>query len=201
MAGDTCWLIIALLCGLWVLARWARRHHASQLDRSSARAIRQRLLKPRTPDDCPACRRPSVRLGSAPPPAVRPWSELKSRRGAPKRIATDGFACPNRVCAYYGITNPQIHAVVGDGTHGKQERIQTFRCQACRTTFTARRDTPRYRLKTASPRVAEVLSTLAEGLPLAAAGVRARSVGVIRYGPRPFRRSWGFLCGRFLRGR
>ncbi len=169
MAGDTCWLIIALLCGLWVLARWARRHHASQVDRSSARAIRQRLLKPRTPDDCPACRRPSVRLGSALPPAVRPRSELQSRRGAPKRIATDGFACPNRACAYFGITSPQIHALVGDGTHGKQERIQTLRCQACGTTFTSRHSTPLDRLKTPSARVAEVLTALAEGLTVAAA--------------------------------
>jgi hypothetical protein len=24
----------------------------------------------------------------------------------------------------------------GDGKHGRVERIQTFRCQACRTTFT-----------------------------------------------------------------
>ncbi|MDQ5854527.1 MAG: hypothetical protein M3380_21145 [Chloroflexota bacterium] len=100
---------------------------------------------------------------------MRPWSALQSRRGAPKRIATDGFACPNRACAYSGITTPQIHAVVGAGTHGKHERIQTFRCQACRTTFTSRRDTPLYRLKTASRRIAEVLSTLAEGLTLAAA--------------------------------
>jgi IS1 family transposase len=44
-----------------------------------------------------------------------------------------------------------------------------LRCQACRTTFTSRRDTPLYRLKTPSARVAEVLSALAEGLSVAAA--------------------------------
>jgi IS1 family transposase len=59
--------------------------------------------------------------------------------------------------------------LVGDGTHGKTERIQTFRCQACQTTFSARRNTPLYRLKTASHRVAEVLAALAEGLDVAAA--------------------------------
>ena len=53
--------------------------------------------------------------------------------------------------------------------HGKVERIQTFRCQACGTTFSSRRDTPLYRLKTGSVRVAEVLSALAEGLTVAAA--------------------------------
>ncbi len=57
----------------------------------------------------------------------------------------------------------------GDGKHGHAERIQTFRCQACRTTFTARRDTPLYRLKTPSHQVAMVLSALAEGLDASAA--------------------------------
>jgi len=52
----------------------------------------------------------------------------------------------------------------GDGTHGHAERIQTFRCQACRTTFTARRHTPLYRLKTPSHQIAVVLTALAEGL-------------------------------------
>jgi IS1 family transposase len=57
----------------------------------------------------------------------------------------------------------------GDGKHGQAERIQTFRCQACRTTFTARRHTPLYRLKTPSHQVAVVLSALAEGLDASAA--------------------------------
>ena len=57
----------------------------------------------------------------------------------------------------------------GDGKHGQAEQIQTFRCQACRTTFTSRRNTPLYRLKTPSYRVAMVLSALAEGLDPSAA--------------------------------
>ncbi len=43
-----------------------------------------RLLKPRTPDDCPVFRlatTPSLGVGPAPGP-VRPWREVKSRRGA-----------------------------------------------------------------------------------------------------------------------
>jgi IS1 family transposase len=72
-------------------------------------------------------------------------------------------------CQYYHITDAQVHALVGDGAHGKTERIQTFRCQACRTTFSARRHTPLYRLKTPAQRVGEVLSALAEGLDIAAA--------------------------------
>jgi hypothetical protein len=67
-----------------------------------------RLLKPRTPLDCPLCRLNSsaVRPASAP---VRPWGEVKSRRGAPKRIPTEGFACPNQQCPYYGITDSPLH--------------------------------------------------------------------------------------------
>jgi IS1 family transposase len=49
------------------------------------------------------------------------------------------------------------------------EQIQTFRCQACHTTFSGRRDTPLYRLKTPSHQVAMVLSALAEGLDASAA--------------------------------
>lgn len=115
-------------------------------------SLTQRLLKPRTPLDCPACRLPCTHssvVGTAPLP-VRPWREMKSRRGAPKRVNTEGFACPNHQCPYFGNTDAQIHALVGDGKHGSAERIQTFRCQACHTTFSSRRNTPLYRLKTPS---------------------------------------------------
>jgi hypothetical protein len=94
---------------------------------------------------------------------------MKSRRGAPKRVDTEGFACPNQQCAYFGITDARLHALVGDGKHGQAERIQTFRCQACRTTFSARRHTPLYRLKTPSHQVAMVLAALTEGLDPSAA--------------------------------
>jgi len=69
----------------------------------------------------------------------------------------------------YQIIDAHIHALVGDGAHGQREQIQTLRCQACGATFSTRRDTPLYRLKTASSRVAEVLTALAEGLSVSAA--------------------------------
>ena len=149
---------------LWRLCLFPLR--PSSLRGGVKRSTLQRLLKPRTPDDCPACRltsTPSSGRGPASLP-VRPWSEVKSRRGAPKRVNTEGFACPNQQCAYCGITDEHIHALVGDGKHGRAEQIQTFRCQACRTTFSARRDTPLYRLKTPSHQIALVLAALAEGL-------------------------------------
>jgi len=142
-------LVVCLLLSLALL--WRLDWLPLQPSHARARAIHsitQRLLKPRTPLDCPTCHlafTASSGTGPAPLP-VRPWREVKSRRGAPKRVNTAGFACPNPQCPYFGITDAQVHALVGDGKHGHGERIQTFRCQACHTTFTARRHTPLYRL-------------------------------------------------------
>jgi IS1 family transposase/transposase-like protein len=165
-------LVVCILLTLALLRRLDRFPLRSASTKGAAkRTGLPRLLKPRTPDDCPACRltsTPSSGRGPASAP-VRPWCEVKSRRGAPKRIDTEGFACPNPQCQYFGNTDAHIHALVGDGKHGRAEPIQTFRCQACRTTFTARRNTPLYRLKTSSQQIAMVLSALAEGLDPSAA--------------------------------
>ena len=164
-------LLFVLVFSLTRLCSFHWPHHCPAQSAAARRTPIQRLLKPRSPHDCPACRlscTPSSLVEPA-PPAVRPWSEVKSRRGAPKRIDTQGFACPNRQCPYFGITEAQVHALVGDGTHGRAEQIQTFRCQACHTTFSARRHTPLYRLKTPSRQVAVVLTALAEGLDPSAA--------------------------------
>jgi transposase-like protein/IS1 family transposase len=165
-------LVVCLLLSLALLWRLCWFHRRPSSSRGGAKRSRlQRLLKPRCPDDCPACRlasTPSSGGGPAPAP-VRPWREVKSRRGAPKRVNTEGFACPNPQCPYSGITDAHVHALVGDGKHGRVERIQTFRCQACHTTFTSRHNTPFYRLKTSSHQVAVVLSALAEGLDPSAA--------------------------------
>jgi hypothetical protein len=150
-------LFLAQLCH-----RYWTHHYLPHSTAVALHPVVHRLLKPRSPRDCPACRFSSTLSPSvepAPQP-VRPWCDVKSRRGAPKRVNTDGFACPNHQCPYFGITDAHIHALVGDGTHGHAERIQTLRCQSCRTTFTARRHTPLYRLKTPSQQVALVLTAL-----------------------------------------
>ena len=165
-------LVDCLLLSLALLWRLCWFHLRPSHSRAGAiHSTAQRLLKPRTPLDCPDCRLSCAHssvVEPAPTP-VRPWSEMKSRRGAPKRIQTVGFACPNQQCLYFGITDDRIHALVGDGKHGRAERIQTFRCQACRTTFTSRRNTALYRLKTSPRQIAMVLSALAEGLDPSAA--------------------------------
>jgi IS1 family transposase len=165
-------LVICLLLSLARLGCLCWLHPQPCASRGGAkRSTLHRLLKPRCPDDCPACRLASTPAsgGGLASTSVRPWREVKSRRGASKRVNTQGFACPNQQCTYFGNTDAQIHALVGDGKHGRAERIQTFRCQACRTTFSARRDTPLYRLKTPSHQIALVLAALAEGLDPSAA--------------------------------
>ena len=74
---------------------------------------RRGLWRPRTPEDCPACRAAGDATTLTPSPTVRPWADVKSRRGAPKRVATEGFACPSPGCAYYGIADSRVQALVG----------------------------------------------------------------------------------------
>jgi IS1 family transposase len=169
MTSDSGWFVLLFVGVLiWLIGVWHDRQHPQV--QTAVTTSGQRLLKPRTPHDCPCCRlQTTLEATSQLRPPVTPWRERKSRRGAPKRIATQGFACPNHMCMYYQITDAQIHALVGDGAHGRCERIQTLRCQACNTTFSTRRDTPLYRLKTSSQQVAVVLTALAEGLSLSAA--------------------------------
>ena len=106
-------LVVFLLLGLMCLGHLSLPdHQPSHLQAGRRRTMVHRLLKPRTPLDCPACRlsrtpSPGVRPAHVP---VRPWCEVKSRRGAPKRVNTAGFACPNRNCPYFGITDAHIHA-------------------------------------------------------------------------------------------
>jgi hypothetical protein len=170
MADSRLILLVLILCLLWLV--WlSRQCQPPQLHRTAVRTTLQRLLRPRIPHDCPTCRQerasPIVEIPTRLP--IRPWSEVKSHRGAPKHIDTQGYACDNRACVYFGITDARVHALVGDGAHGKCERIHTFRCQACGATFSCRRNTALYQLKTASPRIAEVLAALAEGLDVSAA--------------------------------
>src|SRR4051794_11297329 len=89
-------LLILLALYLWLVRR------SPQILAPLANADKaQRLLKPRTPNDCPACRAQNtetVPVSSACTAPIRPWAECKSRRGRPKIVATAGFACPNESC-------------------------------------------------------------------------------------------------------
>lgn len=130
---------------------------------------KRRRLKPQSPEDCELCQK-GVHL--TPKPGARqvtPWSEMKNPSGRKKRSNSEGKARPRKCCNYYGITDSRIHALVSNGWRGKEEPIRQWKCQACGCKFSERRNTPLYYLKTASKRVAEVMTALAEGVDLSAA--------------------------------
>jgi hypothetical protein len=125
-----------------------------------------RPLKPRTPEDCPVCRRPhpSPLCGYVRKEGVKPWCARKSRRGKPKRVCTAGHACPNPACAYAGNTDPACHALVGNGLrHG----IQQVKCQACQKQFSSRWGTALYGLQATAWEMSRVLLAVNLGLSLA----------------------------------
>jgi IS1 family transposase len=160
-------ILLALLLLLLLSLFWTRSSRHSKEVTTPAKPKIPRPLRPRSPDDCSLCCAQTPPTAPTDPPP--PWNHVKSRRGRHKQIDTEGLACPNHECRYCGITDASILALVGYGSHGKNERIQDVRCQACGCKFTTRRDTPLYRLKTPSQRIGEVLSALAEGLDVAAA--------------------------------
>jgi hypothetical protein len=80
-------------------------------------------------------------------PSGSAWSEVKSKRGRKKRYATQGYACLNPACPYYGIIDETIHALVRHTSRGKDRDIPYLCCQCCRTVFTSRKGTPLYHLK------------------------------------------------------
>ena len=58
-----------------------------------------------------------------------PWSQRKSTRGRKKTVDTHGFACPQPGCEYFGITDADIHALVGYGWIDQAQTIRKFCCQ------------------------------------------------------------------------
>lgn len=162
-------LLLTILYIIWLIFQqwsWSRSFNQPQTKKTKT----PQPLKPKTENDCPQC---SAKKTSPPPEAQvrstpRPWSEVKSRRGRKKTIPTQGHACNNRKCAYHQIMDAAVHALVGYGSHGKQEQIQDLICQACGKKFTVRRDTVLYRLKTHSEKVALALALLAEGMDISA---------------------------------
>src|SRR5260221_14124441 len=108
-------LVCFFLLSLALLCRLSWPHlQLSHAPAGSRRALVHRLLKHRTPLDCPLCRLPSPGVKPASPP-IRPWSEVKTRLGAPKRVNTEGCACPDPQGADLGITDAQLHALAGRG--------------------------------------------------------------------------------------
>jgi transposase-like protein len=127
-----------------------------------------RVLKPKSEGDCPFCVTEKGKLESSKQDRPMAWSLRRGHGGPKKRISTQGYFCPNPECEYFCITDENIHALVGYGSHGKQEPIQDLKCQACRKKFTSRKNTILYRLKTQSWLVEVIMGLLALGVDASA---------------------------------
>jgi hypothetical protein len=138
-----CLELYRLLRGYWIQRILKKKREARKLRKP-------RVMKPKSERDCPFCMEEKGKQGSSQPGIPMAWGLRKSCGGPKKKIPTTGFFCPNRDCEYYGITDENIHALVGYGYHGKQELIRDFKCQACRKKFTSQKNTVLYRLKTRS---------------------------------------------------
>ena len=108
---------------------------------------------PKSPNDCPQCcaglKLEVVRINHD----VVPWSQRKGKGGAKKQFDTSGFAYLNPACAYFGIIDPLIHALVKNTNRGTDKDIPELKCQCCKKRFSSRKGTPLYHLKKKSKEV------------------------------------------------
>ena len=126
-------------------------------------------MRPKSERDCRFCREEKGNRRSAKREIPISWQLRKGKGGPKKKVVTEGYFCPNKSCEYYGIREAAIHALVGYGNHhGVQEDIQKLKCQACDKTFTIRRNTMLYRLKSHSGLIEKILWLLALGVDASA---------------------------------
>ena len=158
-----------ILLELWQLfqQKWLKK--LLSFKHSAPKSRKPQVMRPKTPLDCPQCcaSLDAASAFHAPSPKTPiSWSEVKSRKGKKKKIRTQNYFCSNQNCDYYLVTDQNVHALVGDGTHGKYELIQDFLCQACQSKFTCRKHTVLYRIKTHPKIVCLSLTLLARGIDI-----------------------------------
>ncbi len=163
--------VSAILIVLFELYRFLRALWLRRMLEQKKKAKRPRkpmVLKPKTERDCRFCQEEKGNRRIVEPEPPEPWSTRKGRGGRKKRFSTEGYFCSNPCCDYYCNTDEQIHALVANGKHGRQEKIQDLKCQACEKKFTVRRDTILYRLRTHSDLVEKIVWLLALGVDASA---------------------------------
>ena len=156
-----CFELYRILRGNWI-RRFLRKRKGASLPR------KPRVMKPKSERDCPFCVKEEGQHKSAQAGMPEAWRLRKGRGGPKKRQSTQENFCPNPECEYYMISDERIHALVGYGSHGKQELIRDLKCQACGKKFTSRRNTILYRLKTHSRLVEKIMWLLALGVDASA---------------------------------
>jgi hypothetical protein len=156
------WLTIIVLLSILL---W--RRHGKQIKSllEKKKAKRPWSLKPKSPEDCPSCVGEATLRTVNPIPAdlPPPWERVKGPGGPKKTVETEGHACDNARCLYYGIRDGSIHALAGNGVRGETDDIQRLICQACGNRFnTALQD-----LKTDPQRIELAMNLAAEGVDMA----------------------------------
>jgi transposase-like protein len=155
-------LLVMLMGLVWLyiesISGWATNSQYSS---------KKRALKARSPKDCEPCWVSHVLGEVYPRSGPLPWQALKSRRGRPKQYDSHGFACMNVACAYYAITDAQIHALRRDGQRNACEKAAQWECGCCLSKHSAWLGTPQYRLKTPSHEVSRALHLSMKGMALA----------------------------------
>jgi hypothetical protein len=106
-------VLLSLAC-LFAYVLW--RQHQDRLEKlwEEARKVARipRKWKPKSPTDCPACQS-GIELSIRPIKRdVKPWGECRSNRGRRKRIKTEGHACPNPHCRYFGIKDEEYEQLL-----------------------------------------------------------------------------------------
>jgi len=159
-------LLLGIVIG-FIVWRWWRKYRV-QIRRwwQKQEASGPRQWHPKSENACPGCQNDLHVTVARVNQAVEPYRNQKRKAGKPKQLSTEGYACPCRECAYFGVTREEVHGLVGYGKIGKGKNIQRWRCQACRTTFSCRRGTVLYYLKSDPAQVEQVLWFLAEGVDL-----------------------------------
>lgn len=136
--------------------------------KSTAKSSNPRTLKPKSEKDCPYCQAGHAQTVPLPETRHTPYSQTKRRRGRKKKICTHNYFCSNPDCYYYLVRDERIHALIGYGSHGKNESIPDLFCQACESKFTIRKHTLLYRLKTLSKIIFLAMNLLVLGIDTSA---------------------------------
>jgi transposase-like protein len=85
-----------------------------------------------------------------------------------KQIDTSMYFCPYEECSNYGKVGVD-NQIIGFGRYGKH-KTQLLKCKVCQRTFSARRGTPLFQLKTDEQTFYDVIACLAEGNGIRATG-------------------------------